>query len=278
MKLMDVLRGLPRANGEWQFELGQELHGAFGGANGGVLAATCLAVARTLAPDRVPTAIDAHFLRGLTAGTARVVPSLIHAGRTLSCVSADLFDERGKLCTRATVTLVQRDALHEVDSIGDTGPPAARVPYAQGKAWARPTGPVRVPLIETFGPRLVGRDRAGIATAVRVLWDERGTTAEAACIAADISVGPPVMEALGGRAVPMPNPDLSLRFCADPALPDAIVASARLERIDAGLATTRIEVRVADELTAVGVSTTTLLAGAWPDAMRSAGKLTKSEP
>jgi hypothetical protein len=54
-------------------------------------------------------------------------------------VTVDLFDERDKLCTRSTVTLVQRDALHEVDSLGDTGPTAGHVPYAQGRAWARPT-------------------------------------------------------------------------------------------------------------------------------------------
>jgi hypothetical protein len=104
-----------------------------------------------------------------------------------------------------------------------------------------------------------------------VLLQEAGTCAEAACIDAVISVGPPVGSATGGRPIPIPNPDLSLRFNARGDVPPTLVSAARLERIQAGLALTRIEVRAGAALVAAGVSCTTLLAGDWPDASRGSG-------
>src|SRR2546428_7079623 len=71
--------------------------------------------ARTIAPGRVPTALDCRFLRALPAGTARVVPRLVHSGRSMSCVSIDVEDERGRLATRATVSLVDRAAVRPLD-------------------------------------------------------------------------------------------------------------------------------------------------------------------
>jgi acyl-coenzyme A thioesterase PaaI-like protein len=270
MKALEFLGGQPVADGEWRFRLGRELHGAFGGANGGVLAATSLAAARSLAPGRVPAALDSRFVRGLTAGEARVVPTLLHGGRTLSCVSVDIIDERGKLCTRSTVSLVAPEALAPLDDAGHAGAPEGWVDYADGKPWALPGAGTEVPLIETFGPRLVGTGAKGYATAIRVHFDDPDSVPEAACIAADISVGPPVGAVAAARGTPMPNPDLSLRFCGAAPLADVIVASARLERIGAGLATTRIEVWSGGVLAAIGISSTTLLGGSWPDATRSA--------
>ncbi len=271
MKLLEFLGGAREGDGSFRFALGGELHGAFGGANGGVLGAVCVATARSLAPGREPAALDVHFIRGLRAGVARAVPTLLHAGRTLAWVSLDVFDERGGLCTRATISLVEPAALHPLDAEGEAGVPQGWVSHDDGKPWARPAFGVRVPLIETFDPRVVGRDERGIATSTRVLWDEPGTCAEAACIAADISVGPPVGGATSGRAIPIPNPDLSLRFNARAELPRTLVSAARLERIQSGLALTRIEVRAGDALVATGVSCTTLLAGSWPDASRGSG-------
>lgn len=268
MRLLEFLGGKSEADGTFRFALGRELHGAFGGANGGVLGAVCVVTARSLAPGREPAALDVHFLRGLRAGAARAVPTLLHGGRTLAWVSVDVFDERGSLCTRATVSFVEPSALHALDAAGEAGAPQGWVAHDDGKPWARPGSGVRVPLIDTFDPRVVGRDERGIATSTRVLWQEPGTCAEAACIAADISVGPPVGSATGGRPIPIPNPDLSLRFNARGELPRTLVAAARLERIQAGLALTRIEVRAGDALVAAGVSCTTLLAGDWPDASR----------
>ncbi len=271
MKILDFLGGRPARDGEWEFQVGRELHGAFGGANGGVVAAVSVRAARAVSPGRIPASVDARFLRGLTAGAARVIPTAVHTGRTLTVVGVDIYDERGKHCTRSTVTLVAPEALADVDDEGRAGKPAAWLPYAEGEPWPQLPG-LDVPLIRAFEPRRIGSDERGIATAVRVRWDEPGTCAEAACIAADISVGPPVGDALRalGRRIPLPNPDLSLRFCAEPPLPRIMVSAARLERIAAGLATTRIEVRTeARELVAVGVSTTTALAGSWPDATKS---------
>ena len=270
MKLLEFLSGEPEgsADGPWRFELGRELHGAFGGANGGVVAATCVAVGRAATQGRRPVALDVRFLRGLTAGVARVVPTLLHGGRTLSCVSVDIFDEREKLCTRGTVSLVDPKALADLDHEGDPRPQRNWVSHGDGKPWASPKSAVRVPLIETFDPRMVGRDERGIATSVKVLWDEPGTCAEAACIAADISVGPPVGSATGGKPIPIPNPDLSLRFNAEHELPPHLVAATRLGAVQHGLAMTQIEVWTDDAIIAAGVSCTTMLAGAWPDASK----------
>lgn len=280
MKLLEFLNGklMGEAAGEarFVFALGRELHGAFGGANGGVLAATCVASARALAPGRVPAGLDARFVRGLVAGDARVVATMLHEGRTLSCVSVDIRDERDRLCTRGTVSFVTPSALEPLDDPGAALSAPAWIPYEEGRPWPKPKGPTDVPLIDTFGPREVGRDAGrGIATAVRVHFDEAEALAEAACIAADISVGPPVGSVVGGRGIPIPNPDLSLRFCGTAPLGPVIVAAARLERIGAGLASTRIEVWSGGSLAAVGVSCSTLLAGAWPDATRSAEKAAK---
>lgn len=272
MKLLDFLGGKKQSDGSWRFDLGRELHGAFGGANGGVVAATCLATARDAVPGRVPAGLDARFLRGLTAGAARAVATILHEGRTLATVSVDLFDEREKLCTRGTVSFVEPSALASVDERGLASAPKGWCSHAEGKPWARPGSGIRVPLIETFDPHVVGKDERGIATSVRVLWDEPGTCAEAACIAADISVGPPVGAATGGRPIPIPNPDLSLRFNATEELPPTLVAAARLERVQAGLALTRIEVRAPNALVAIGISCTTMLAGNWPDASRNTAR------
>ncbi len=84
MKAVGFLGGERAANGEWSFRIGRGLHGAFGG----VLAAASLVASRPLAPGRTPAALHCHFLRGLPAGTARVVPVLIHAGRSLSVPDA----------------------------------------------------------------------------------------------------------------------------------------------------------------------------------------------
>lgn len=268
MKLLEFLGGERSSDGSWRYRLGRELHGAFGGANGGVVAATCLATARDTAPGRVPAGLDVRFLRGLTAGTTRAVPTMLHEGRTLATISVDLFDERDRLCTRSTVSLVEPTALAAIDDPGRAGAPAGWCDHADGKPWARPGSAIEVPLIDTFDPRVVGDDERGIATSVRVLWDEPDTCAEAACIAADISVGPPVGALTSGRPIPIPNPDLSLRFNADEALPGTLVAAARLERAQGGLALTRIEVRTASALVATGISCTTLLAGDWPDASK----------
>jgi hypothetical protein len=105
----------------------------------------------------------------------------------------------------------------------------------------------------------VAREAHGIATAIRPPFAGPGSGAEAACVAADVSVGPPVARALRGRTLPIPNPDLSLRLAARAEAPATLVGLARLERLQRGLALTHIEVRAEGELVAIGVSTTILL-------------------
>lgn len=201
---IEFLAGRPRADGSWAFAIGRERHGAFGGAFGGVVSACCVAAARSVAPDRLPASLDVNYVRGLPAGTARMVPSVVHGGRSLTTVAVDAVDEAGRLCTRATVKLVAPDALARLDHPGPaTGPAATR--YAEGTPWRNP--PDReVPLITTFAPRAVGRDpAAGIATALRVPWDSPGGAAEAACLAADVCVGPPVAGAFERCPTPTPT-------------------------------------------------------------------------
>src|SRR5438552_286657 len=62
-----------------------------------------------------------------------------------------------------------------------------------------------------------------------------GGSAEAACLAADISVSPPLGYAMSGERVSTPNPDLSLRFCGD-VTTDHVIGLARMERAEAGVA------------------------------------------
>ncbi|MEN8182326.1 MAG: acyl-CoA thioesterase domain-containing protein [Myxococcota bacterium] len=258
MDLLAMLGSREAPDGLWRFLLGRSLHGAFGGVNGGVLAAAGLIAARPLAPGRVPAALDARFLRGFP-GPARAEPTRLHHGRTLSCVSVDLLLEDGRLGSRATVSLVDPEALEPLDDTGDTRD-ASWDRYASGRPWPRGVGPTAIPLVETFGPRAVGRDERGIATALALPCEVAGRGAEAACIAADVSVGPPVARALRGRSVPIPNPDLSLRFACQAGISAELVGVARVDRIEGGLALTRIEVHAGGSLVATGVSSTTLLA------------------
>ena len=98
----------------------------------------------------------------------------------------------------------------------------------------------------------MGAGDAGIATGTKIIWDDANATAEAACIAADISVGPPVAGALKGMPLAMPNPDISLRFTGADASTDHLVSTCRLEGITGGLATTSLDVWSGSTLIAVG--------------------------
>ncbi|MDP1818976.1 MAG: thioesterase family protein [Acidimicrobiales bacterium] len=253
----EFLHGEPTGDGEWSFAIGRERHGAFGGAFGGLVAACCVHAARSLAPGRRPEALDARFLRGLPAGDARVACTSIHEGKSLSCVSVDVIDQRGRLATRATVSLVSSDVLDPLDHDGASGDPPAITPYGDGVAWRNPPG-VEVPIITTFSPRATARGGRGIGTSIPVPWNEPGNDAEAACLAADFCVGPPVAGAFPDTWIPHPNPDLSVRFTGAP-VADVVTGIGRLEGIDAGLASVRVEVWSVGRLVAIGVSSSLLL-------------------
>ena len=256
---MSFLGGEPAADGGWRFSMGRELYGAFGGVFGGAVAAMSVLSARSIAADRLPVALDCRFVRSLSAGEARAVPSVVHEGRTLSCVSVDVLDKRGRVATRATVSLVDPAVLEPLDHPGASAS-APGAGNSGGSPWRRPPG-VEAPIIDTLEPRLVGRDDRGIATAIRVPWQDGDAGAEAACLVADLCVGPPVAAAFPDRWIPHPNPDLSLRFSSARLDGRALVGVGRLERIAAGLASVRIEVWSGSELAAVGVSSSLLLPG-----------------
>lgn len=237
--------------GDWTFALPVEMHGAFGGAFGGLIGACTVLVARDVARERTPAALDCRFLRALPAGTALCRGSLLHAGRTLSCVGVDVFDERERLATRATISLVDGSALRDIARAH----PAASMHFAPFEN-AEPWPPV-APIVKTLEARTVASGPDGIASAVRIPWDEGGS-AEAACLAGDMSVGPPVALSMSGERVSTPNPDLSLRFCGD-VTTDHVVGLARTERAAGGVAVVRISVWSGDELVAIGISSSLLL-------------------
>lgn len=258
MKFADCFSGEKHGEGEWQFELDESINGAFGGTTGGVLAALAVYVARDMTPGRQVAGIDARFIRGFRPGTAIVTGTLINAGRTLSTVQVSICSSEGKLCTLALVSLVNRDSLANVAQ-PDVPAPSGLLELVDAKRWPQPKPPMQIPLIDLFEPAFMGKTSSGLACAVKTIWDKSENCAEAICIAADLSVGPPVMGALKGQCLATPNPDISLRFCRDIELPDFLIACCRLESLAGGLAITRIEARTADTLLAAGVATTTCI-------------------
>jgi acyl-coenzyme A thioesterase PaaI-like protein len=252
----EFLGGRSLGEGRWTFSIGADRHGAFGGAFGGLLAACCVHAARPFAPERVPTSVDARFLRGVGAGDVMVVASLLHSGRSLSGVNVDVFDARERLCTRTLVYLVDRQALQDRSHHGPGGAQGYR-PWSDGKPWPHPPG-LHVPIIDTFQPRFVGRDERGEGAALPVPWEPPSHGAEAVCLAADISVGGPVAAAFPGKATPAPNPDLSVRILSDVSGPD-VAAFARLERIDRGVAAVRMEIWSGANLVGIGMCSSLLV-------------------
>ncbi len=151
MKFAECFDGVRRDHGDWQFQLSESVNGAFGGTNGGVLAALAVHVARDLAVDRRVTAVDARFIRAFRPGqarpgSARVVGTVVNAGRTLSTIQVDVCNAEGKLCTRALVSLVNSRTLADLDGDGSQ-PPTDLLAPAAGTPWARPKPPMQIPLL-----------------------------------------------------------------------------------------------------------------------------------
>jgi acyl-coenzyme A thioesterase PaaI-like protein len=257
MDLVMAFGGQPLADGAWLFELGERWNGAFGGTNGGVLSALSVFAARR-ASGRRPASVDSRYLRSFRPGTARVVPTRLSEGRALSVLGVDVIDAQDRACAHSTVTLAAPEALARgLDREGSLRRPEMAA-VRDGRPWPR-SAELSIPMLDTFRPLSLGSNEHEVFTAVAAVWDEPGTSAEAACIAADVSVGPPVMRAVRGAAA-IPNPDLSLRFVsAPPETADHLVAVCALAGIEQGLATTRIAVWQEERLLAIGVSTTTCL-------------------
>jgi acyl-coenzyme A thioesterase PaaI-like protein len=248
--LHEFLSAGQQENSDWRFVVPRELHGAFGGAFGGVVASCTLVAARSAAPGRTPNALDIRFLRGLPAGEAFTTTTVLHSGRSLSNIAVDLTDATGRLCARSTISLVDADVLEPFEQT-----------LAMSRGWddydTASSFPAVAPIVSVIDPRFVGRAEANIATAIRIPWDDPGHSAEACCMAGDMAVGAP----LGGtapRGVGTPNPDISLRFCGEVTTPIA-VGVGRWERSANGVAVVSVEVWSGDALVAIGVSTALLL-------------------
>ncbi len=253
-----LFRATQTSDTEWTFDLAEEFNGAFDGTNGGVLSAICVFVARSTSGRR-PASIDSRYIRSFRPGTARVRLETVSEGRTLWVMRVSVVDDGDRLCTQSSVTLVESGALAVgLQQTNADSQPDGLIPWDDGKPWQQPRGPMVIPLIDTFEPTALGGRDGEIITGSRVAFDDAELCAEAACIAADLSVGPPVARAVKGAAA-TPNPDLALRFCASSAPGERLVAACKLVGIDAGLAATRIGVWNATELVAIGVSTTTCL-------------------
>lgn len=237
--------------GQWTFALPTSVHGAFGGAFGGIIAACAVFASRDLAGERTPVAGDFRFLRGLPAGRARARADVVRSGRSLSCMSVDVSDDSGALATRALISYADARALHRVERTGVPKPDGWKR-FEDADRW-----PPVAPIVETLSARSLGSGPDGYATAVRVPWDASGS-AEAACLAADMSVGMPLGYGTAGENVSTPNPDVSIRFCGD-VTTDHVIGLARMERAHAGVAVVRISVWSGDELVAIGVSSALLL-------------------
>ncbi len=249
--LGEFLQAQPGGEGRFRFHIPRELHGAFGGAFGGVVCAATIVAARAAAPGRIPNALDTRFVRGLVAGDAFATATVIHAGRSLANVSVDLTDEAGKLCARSTISFVERSALAEFDH--DTLAPGDWIRHDEADPW-----PPVAPIVTALDSRIVGQDERGIATAIVVPWNVSAeTSAEAACMAADLAVGPP-LGANVPRGIGTPNPDISLRFCGDVTTP-TITGLGRMTRASGGVAAVTLEVWSGDALVCNGISTALLL-------------------
>ncbi len=227
------------------------MHGAFGGVFGGLLAAACIQTARQAAPGRTPNALDCRFVRGLREPEAVATATILHAGRSLTNVSVDLVDAAGKLCTRATVSLVDVNVLRPIDRPGPR--PGDWKPHAEATPW-----PPVAPIVEAIDSRFVGEDDATYAIAVLTPWDDEGHSAEAACVALDMAVGAPAGRAASGERVSTPNPDLSARFFGHVTTKD-VVGVGTLDRAANGLAGISLEAWSDGKLVAHGISTALLL-------------------
>ena len=247
-------------DGSGTFELGEHMHGAFGGVFGGAVAAASILAARPAAPGRRPFSLHTTFVRGLSTPTCTSTVEVVAAGRTVSTVSIELHDEAGKLAARSTATFAEPAALSAQDADGRVTPPGDQA-YDDGAVLQFP-GPRVPPIVELMAPRLVGDVVGGFAHAVKLPWDaDPATAAEATCMAADFCVGVPVTTALT-EFVPMPNPDITLRFLGDESA-DVLVAVGRLARINRGVAGTEVEVWTPDgAMLGIGLSSTVLLGGA----------------
>lgn len=252
MTVLEHLGLTPGGDGGWRLSAPESLHGAYGGAFGGFLAASTVAVAREAAPGRLPFALDCQFVRGLRGDDAPVRAEVVRAGRSMTVVAVTISDG-GDVVTRATVMLADPSSLDDWN-VGDRG--TAPAGTAEAKPWRHPPGR-RVGIIDTLAPRANREAGGGIATTIRVPWSEPdgGASAEVACMAADLATGPPVEASFDGTWRPHPNPDLSLRFLPRAMAAGEVTGVGTLDGTVAGVAMMSLAVWAGGQRVAVGVCT-----------------------
>lgn len=252
MSALEHLGITPAGEGRWTVSAPESLHGAYGGAFGGFLAATTVAVARELAPGRRPFALDCQFMRGLRGDDAPVQAEVARSGRSMSVVAVTISDG-GDVTTRATVLLADPRSLDDWN-ITDRGAPPAGT--ATARSWSHPPGR-QVGIIDTLAPRANREADGAIATTIRTPWPEPGcdASAEVACMAADLATGPPIEADFDGHWRPHPNPDLSLRFLPRPIAAAEVTGVGTLDGSVGGVAMMSLAVWAGGERIAVGIST-----------------------
>ena len=255
---------------EWRFEFGEQLNSNWGAVYGGALAAGTLAVARAAAPDRSPRSLHIQIVRPVPTGMAYATGDVRHAGRTVAVVEVDLFDARRKLAVIALVTMVTPGALagdFQATS-ADVFQRRAQPPMVIESGF---TAPVQEALqmltIEDgvfFGAYAENVRRCFDGTPapmghITLPWkDLESTGPEAACLAADAMIVPPLMYSSIPNNLIGPNPDLTLRFTTAPAQREVLTASTILS-VQNGSATVAIEVQAGENQLAQGLATSLLL-------------------
>jgi acyl-coenzyme A thioesterase PaaI-like protein len=255
--------GGPRAAGdEWCFDFGQHLESNWGAVYGGAIAASTLAVARSVVPDRSPRSLHLQIVRSVPRGRAFARTRLRHEGRTIATVEVDLFDERRKLAAAALLTMVTPGALaaqhhitpHPVANDGF----GADAPICESlNLTPRRDGEVVRLNVENRPPSLDGT--LPVVCPCTVPWEDLEVTGpESACLAADACVGAPMVNSTLPHDQLGPNPDLTLRFTTAPAAP-VIAAAGTILSIQHGSTTIGIEVQAGHHQLAHGLATSLLL-------------------
>jgi acyl-coenzyme A thioesterase PaaI-like protein len=238
------------ADDAWSFEFGPHLDSSWGGTYGGALAAAVLTVARALTPGRSPRSLHLQMMRQVGLGGARATGVVLHQGRTVTTVEVRLLERNGKPAVHGLVTLVDPVVLARNLDFSTTEPVEIRRAPLDENAYA--VTPIvttlRMPTahelweVADAPPHITGR--ASCASPVVTPWRERDHTGpELACVVADLCNGAAIVSALPpqDQAIAFPNSDLSLRFIAEHAPPEAIGVGALLGVRDG---TTIVDIRV----------------------------------
>jgi acyl-coenzyme A thioesterase PaaI-like protein len=275
-RVLDSVRGLlggPSRDGdEWCFDLGEHLQSNWGAVYGGAVSAAMLAVARSATPERSPRSLHVQMVRSVPSGRVSAAATVRHSGRTVATVEVELVDERRKLAAIALVTMVTPDAV-AADYDRTIAAPTFRLNEIPGAASDGIAGAAAAPVVATLNLTPRGETGRLIAENVRscvdgspaavmecaVPWEDLECTGpEAACLAADLAVGPAILWSYISSQDIGPNTDLTLRFTTAPATPVVFAAGTMLS-VQRGTATVGIEVQGGDNQLAHGLSCSLLL-------------------